>query len=236
MAKYEILPPSRGGVPARRDTNSVSVTPPRVNPGGIIESTLTRWEANRHARTIGAVAARTRAEADLFEAQTQAMASYVKRQQAGYRLQELPEILGNDRARRRVERAEELRQGQHQHEVAEVHRQTEIARIEAVLVDAQQALKAQRDFGYTTYELAFKKKNCELLDVELSAAERRAILRQHIAELDQPRSSERATGLGSDVSDDLIDEALYEKRAQLNASGLDTSRIDAVIDQRKANR
>jgi hypothetical protein len=107
--KYEILPPSRAGALARRDDHSVVVSPPRVNPGGLLASTLARWEADRHARTIGAVAARTRAEADLFEAQTQAMNSYVKRQQVAYRLQELPEILSTDRARRRSERAEELR-------------------------------------------------------------------------------------------------------------------------------
>jgi hypothetical protein len=73
--KYEILPPSRAGALARRDNNSVVAAPPCVNPGNLIESTLTRWEANRHARTIGAVAARTRAEADLFEAQTQVLAA-----------------------------------------------------------------------------------------------------------------------------------------------------------------
>ena len=167
--KYEILPPARGAL-ARRDNNSIVASPPRVNPGGMIQSTLTRWEANRHARTLGALAARTRAEGDLFEAQTQAISSYVKRQEAAFRLQELPEVLSNDRARRRVERAEELRRVEHQHEVAEINRQTEIARIEAVLVDAQQALRAQHDFGYTTYELAFKKKNWRIAGMSSSNA------------------------------------------------------------------
>ena len=96
------------------------------------------------------------------------------------------------------------------------------------MVDAQQQLKAQRDHGYTTYELAWKKKYCDLLDVELSTAERRAILRQHMAELEEP-----AGGL-IDQTDDAIDDALYEKRAQLNASGLDTSKIDAELDRRKS--
>jgi hypothetical protein len=236
MSKYEILPPARGGVPARRENNSVAVSPPRVNPGGIIDSALTRWEANRHARTIGAVATRTRAEADLFDAQTQALNSYVKRQEAGFRLQELPEVLANDRARRRVQRAEELRQVQHQHEVSEMHRQTEIARVEAVLVDAQQALRAQREFGYTTYELGWKKKQCEMLDVELNAAERRAILRQHLSELERQDASERRSGSDSAAGADGVDDALYEARAQLNASGLDTGRIDAIIEQRKSSR
>src|ERR1700733_6255210 len=94
--KYEILPPSQSGALARPERSEVVVSPPRVNPGGIIESTLTRWEANRHTRTIGAIATRTRAETDLFEAQTQALNSYVKWQQAVYRVQELPEILSND--------------------------------------------------------------------------------------------------------------------------------------------
>jgi hypothetical protein len=231
--KCEILPPVRGGVPAPRDNTVVAVSPPRVNPGGIIDSALTRWEANRHSRTIGAVATRTRAEADLFDAQTQALTSYGKRLEAGYRIQELPEILSNDRARRRVQRAEELRQVQHQHEVAELHRQTEIARVGAVLVDAQQALRAQRDFGFITYELAHKKKACELLDVELNAAERRAILQQHLSELapqDDDRPGKREPDAGA------LDDALYEIRAQLNASGLDTSRIDEILERRNGKR
>jgi hypothetical protein len=235
--KYEIIPPSRGGLPAtRNEDRGVTVTPPRINPGGIIESTLTRWEANRHSRTIGAVAARTRAEADLFDAQTQALASYGKRQEAAFRLRELPEILANDLARRRVDRAEELRKVQHQHELAETRRMTELAQAQVVLVDAQQALRAQRDFGYTTYELGWKKKQCEMLDVELNAAERRAILRQHLSELERQDASERRTGSDSAAGADDVDDALYEARAQLNASGLDTSRVDAIIEQRKSSR
>jgi hypothetical protein len=233
--KYEILPPSRGGAPVRRDNNVAVASRPRVNPGGIIESTLTRWEANRHSRTIGAVAARTRAEADLFDAQTQALASYGKRQEAAFRLRELPEILANDLARRRVDRAEDLRRVQHQHELSETRRMTELAQAQVVLVDAQQALAAQRDHGYTTYELGWKKKQCEILDVELNAAERRAILRQHLAELEQQHKAEQRGGSNAGESDDALDDALYEARAQLNASGLDTSRIDAVIERRKSS-
>jgi hypothetical protein len=206
----------------------VTVSPPRIHPGGIIESTLTRWEAQRHARTIDAMAVRTRAEAGLFDAQAQVIDSYVKRQRAGHRLQELPEILANDRARRRIERADELRETQNNYELAELRRLGTIAHAETALVDAQQQLKAQRDHGYTTYELAWKKKYCDLLDVELSTAERRAILRQHMAELEEPVGG----GL-TDQTDNAIDDALYEKRAQLNASGLDTSKIDAELERRK---
>jgi hypothetical protein len=229
MSKPEILLPSRSApVVTRLGSNAVTVSPPRIHPGGIIESTLARWEAQRHARTIDAVAVRTRAEAGLFDAQSQVIASYVNRQRAGHRLQELPEIIANDRSRRRIERANELREAQHAYELAELRRLGEVAHAETALVDAQQQLKAQRDHGYTTYELAWKKKYCDLLDVELSTAERRAILRQHMAELEEPVGG----GL-TDQPDDAIDDALYEKRTQLNASGLDTSKIDAELERRK---
>ena len=175
------------------------------------------------------MAVRTRAEAGLFDAQTQVIDSYVKRQRAGHRLQELPEILANDRARRRIERADELRETQNNYELAELRRLGTIAHAETAMVDAQQQLKAQRDHGYTTYELAWKKKYCDLLDVELSTAERRAILRQHMSELEEPAAGHGPT----DHTDDAIDDALYEKRAELNASGLDTSRIDAELERRK---
>jgi hypothetical protein len=233
MGKVEIIPPSRSGLPAHRTDQAVMPAGPRVNPGGIVSSALMRWEANRHARTLGAVAARTRAEADLFDAQTQAMESYVKRQRAGARVQELPEIIATDRAQRRAERAEELRALRHQHDMAETRRMTETAHAERVLVDAQQALRAQRDFGYRSYELEWKKRSCEILDVELNAAERRAILREHLAELGQAPEAPRV--LSADSRDEEIDEALHEARSQLRASGLDTAKIDTVLARRAGN-
>ena len=228
MAKMEILSPLRTNLPARRIESGVPAAPPRVNPGGIISSTLTRWEAQRHSQAISAVAERTRSEASLLDAQTTALESYVKRQRAGARVQELPEIIANDRAIRRTERAEELRQVQHHHEVAEVRRQTEVAHADRVLVDARLALKAQRDHGYASYALEWKKRKCEILDVELSMAERKAILSEHMGGIDGSKD----TGLRGDASDSEVDEALYEARSQLRASGLETGKIDAVLVRR----
>jgi hypothetical protein len=116
--EVEVIPPSR--MLARRADNAVVTgTPPTLNPGGVVSSALTKWEANRHARTIGAVATRTRVQADLFDAQTQAVESYIRRERAAYRLGELPEILSTDRPRRQGERAEELRELQHRDEMPE---------------------------------------------------------------------------------------------------------------------
>ena len=229
MGKIDIIPPSR--VPTRRsDAALVPTAPPRVNPGGPVSSTLTRWEANRHSRAISAIAERTRAEAGLFDAQTQALESYVKRQRAGARMQELPEIIANDRAIRWSERAEQLRQAQHQHELAETRRQTELTNADRVLVDARQALQAQREHGYDSYALEWKKRQCEILDVELSMAERKAILREHLGHFED---SPDTRGLPADAGDDEVDEALHEARAQLRASGLDTRKIDEALASRR---
>ena len=233
--KQEILPPSRSQVPAYRENNGVVVSPSRVTPGGVVSSTFMRWTAERDARTFTAIAARTRAEGDLFEAQSEAAESFFKRQRVLGHVQELPEIIATDRARRGAERAEELRDLYHRQEIAETRRLTELAYVERELLDAQQALKAQRDHGYGSYELEWKKRSCEMLDVELSAAERRAILRQHLAELDE--SEPRAEAASAEPqSDAALDDALYEARAQLLANGLDTSRIDALLQRRRANQ
>jgi hypothetical protein len=218
----QIIPPSRSSVPATRSGSkpATDVRIARVNPGGVISSTLMRWEAIRHERTFGALAGRTRAEADYFDAQSEAVDAYIRRGRAVCRLQELPEMLATDRARRRAERAEELRELGHQHLLAAKRRETERADVNRLLVDAQQELRAQREFGYTTHELAWKKKNCELLGVELDAAERRALL-------EEARNPKVKTPKA--LSEAELIERLYAKREELRADGLDTSRIDAAL-------
>jgi hypothetical protein len=228
MTKVEIIPPNRPVAP-RSDRGATSVVPPRLNPGGLLSSTLIRWEANRHARVISAVAERVRAEANLFDAQTQALESYAKRQRVAARVQELPEIIANDRAVRKIEQAEELRQVQHRHETAEKQRKAEVTHADRVLLDARQALKAQREHGYDSYALEWKKRNCEILDVELSMAERKAVLREHMGQFEE---SSAPRGIRPGAGDDEVDGALHEARSQLRASGLDTSKIDAVLSRR----
>lgn len=234
MAKQEILPPLRSSTQlVRRENAAVTIAPPRIHTGGIVESTLTRWEAERQTRAIDALTNRTRAEVALVATQTNLLDGHVARQRAAYRVQELPEILENDRAQRRVQRANDLRETQNHYEVSEARRLSELAHAEAALTDARQAVDAQRRYGDTTYKAGWKNKTVELLDVELSAAERRAILKQHLDEIDRPEKRSRND---QDTDEDAIDDALHDKRAQLNASGLDTGRIDAAIERRRARR
>ena len=226
MSKITIIPPERPNLPARRE-EPVPADLARVNPGGVVTATLMRWEAERHARTLQALTARTRAEQSLFDAQADLMDAYVRRGMAVQRLVELPEMQKVESARRRAERAEELRDLQHRHELARLKREAERAHAERLTVDAQQALKAQHEHGHTSHQLSWHKTKCEMLDVELGAAERRALLRDSTEFL--------APVIVADGTDE-VDRVLLDARNQLRASGLDTAKIDAELDRRSRKR
>ena len=227
MSKITIIPPERQNLPARRQENHPAADLARVNPGGAVTSTLMRWEAERHARTFQALTTRARAEQGFVDAQADVMDAYVRRGRAAQRLVELPEVLETESARRRAERAEEMRDLLHQHEVARMKRDVERAHAERLLVDAQHALKAQREHGYASHQLSWHKTKCEILDVELGAAERRALLRDSNEFL--------APVIVADSADD-VERVLLDARNQLRSSGLDTAKIDAELDRRLRKR
>lgn len=232
MAKQDIIPPINV-LPPRMQQTVANLVPARTNAGTLIDTYFARRSAEQQTETLRALVERSAAETNLFDSEKDLIDAYARRTRALGDLLELPEILASERATRRAERAELLRQAQHRYEVAEVKRTTELTHVDALLVDARQALRAQREYGYTTYELAWKKKFCEMLDVELGAAERLAILRQHNKGLAKALTP---TAPPSNGSDETIDETLHMQRSELAASGLDTSRIDSLIERRKARR
>lgn len=220
MGKYdlEIISP-------RRDLQNVNggqslpvgYTP--QNPGGIVSSALTRWEANRHARVFEAQTGKTRALTALYDAQTAAVDAYVRRESAAQRYRELPATLAHESARRQAERDDEIAEMHHRRELADMRRMSERARAESALVDAEQALRAQREYGYLSHELVWKQRQVEVAGVELDAAERRALLRE----------AQNGSGRSSPLTEDELIEQLYAKREELRADGLDTGRIDAAL-------
>lgn len=229
MSKHELIVPSRTMPAVQRQNTAVSTHVQGVNAAGPVESMLFRWRTERHTKSINALTVRTNAEVALQGAQTQLIESTIKGTEALVKLHELPERLGHELAVRRVERAESYRQVQRRFETNELtrlkevtHAQAEYTHAKTVLVDAEQQLKAQRENGYYNYELMHQKKTLELLDLELSKAERKALFKKN-TERKQP---------DDDFIDD-IDDALYSRRDQLNAAGLDTSRLDAAIRGRK---
>jgi hypothetical protein len=225
----EIIPPFRAGRPAQRaDQPSPwgAVTPAETD--GVFSSALTRWRANRQARTWEAMATSMKAAKEYYDSRTQAIESYIKSQEAAYRAARLPETAAADAARARAEQHAALRTIEHRQELAELNRMTELARVEAALAEAHQALRVQYELGYG---VIFNRRTADLLDAELAVAERRAVQRQHLKELENAKPARSGEG-----NDGMIDDALYEMRAHLHSGGMDTSRIDDIIEWRKLNR
>lgn len=200
MPKQELLPPMRPNTPA-----TVTVRPPVVNTGGPISSLLTRWEAGYQARAIDALTTRTNAVSSLMDARAKAVESLERAQRAVLRLQELPEIHANELAIRRTERANALRSAQHRFEMDEIARQEEYARAETKLVDAVQQRDAQRKYGASMYELNWKKTHLDMLNVEMNAAECRAVLRQHRIDLENGLSGDTPDRFHREQAEALAD-------------------------------
>jgi len=224
--EIEIIPPTRNAVSQGRGTQ-IAETPRGDHPSGVLSARFATWEANRLERVITARALATQAQARLYDAQTTAVESRIKRDEAANRLAELPEILMHERLKRRTERVEELRELRHRHELAEELRYSELARAQSTRVAAEQELQARRDYGYLTHTIDWKKKMCAMLDVELDTAERRALLRQHIKELGGDATG-NARGVAGDVA-----ETLHALREQMLADGIDTRHLDAVLSGNK---
>lgn len=226
MSKQEILPPLRSAqvTIARPQSAVITVNVPGAHTGGPVASALNKWRYDYTSRAVDSLTKLNHSEAALFNAQTAVVEATIKKRDVLFRLQELPEKLGHELAVRRVERADTYRQAQHRYEMNEAQRRTELTHAEVALThgktaltDARQQLKAQEKHGDSTYELAWKKKHLEMLDVELNAAERRVVLRQHRIELEKP-------------SEEDVEERLYRGRAEALADG-DDSAIEEEIDE-----
>lgn len=225
MSKYltpEIIPPSR-----------ISVDVPGYNAGSRAEAYLDRKRFEYAERAAAALTVLNKTEAALFDAQTRVIESTINRNAKLVQYQEQPRVLGHWLALRQMDREEEVRQKHHTHEVNESRRQkelaileTELTAIRAALMDArtdllnsEQKYRAQEEHGYFTYEIAHKKKQLELLEIQLSEAERRAYMKGKLDAIETP--------------DDEIYDILRELRQQMADGGLDTSRLDAALARRK---
>lgn len=236
MPRQEVLPPQRSQV-ARQDTQA---NVPSVHMGNFIDRTFSVWHNNGQVRAIDALAARNRSEAALFKDQTAVVYAAIGLADALALARDTPERHEHELALRRLHREDGLNEAVHAFKQNVLRREKEMEcseadlitarslrrKAEVVLVDADQQLKAQRDYGYLNHELAHKKKGLEIMDVELDQAERRALLKKHFAGAENQVSAE-------EPDDDEIDDALQARRQQLNAEGLDTSKIDALIRARR---
>lgn len=197
--EIEIIPPLRTVVPSPQRA-SVTVSVPGTTSYGTLGSIEAYFDKQRYMRS-GLVADKltelNRKEAALFSAQSAATTEYIKRQEDLFRLQDLPERLAHEQTVRRIVRFDQLCEVRHTHELNQQRRrkdymlgETEVVQTKAklthartVLLDAQQQYEAQAKYGGTTHELHHKKQIVELLQIELEAEERRALLRSHNVDL-----------------------------------------------------
>jgi hypothetical protein len=188
-------------------------------------SIFTRARATRQARTLRALTETMEAAKAYYDARQRAVESCVKAQREEYRLQLVPYTAAQEAEHQWGEGEIDLVEIERRYDLAALTRDRDRAEAQSAVTAAHQSLDAQRRMGG---ELAWKKLGVDLLDIELAIAERRAILRQHFAELDRAM---RGTNAGS-LDAETMDSALYQARAQLNAHGLDTSAIDTILERR----
>jgi hypothetical protein len=201
----------------------VTASPQRYdqNPGGIISGGPKRWLADRQSRTLDAFTRRDVAARKLVEADTALQDSLIENYRVRQRVAEVPQLLATESAMRAMRRSEEIRELTHQIDVAERRRAREIAQADldayptrTALLDAEQKLQAQREYGPRHYALDWEQR---INERELYVAEQRIALADHA----------RRAG-----AEDFTLEELQAARADLNADGADTTPIDRAIERK----
>lgn len=236
MTKYysgkdvEIIPPSRPVSKVAATTPTPVPLQHQQNPGGIVGGMVNRWVADSQARTYNSYKGRSVAQRGLVEADTALGRALIDNQRMRQEFSELPQVLASDRHMRQLRRDEELYGVMHQIEIAESQRQrerlleeTKRAEARRMVVDADQQLDAQREYGPRLYALQWEHR---INEWELQVEEQRVVLGEH----------RRRSGRGEPNLDDL-----HAAREQMNADGVDTTPIDlaierAVVRQQKARR
>jgi hypothetical protein len=239
MGKQELILPRGGSSLVESQKATVTVNVPAMPTSGFLESAVVRFRNNNSARATEARTRFTRSQVALTDAQTQLVEAEIKHQDALVRLQENPERVGHEVAMRRLSRAQSYRERQHDFEVTVLRQRNELTDIEAeythkkaalthartVLLDAEQQLEAQEQYGFFNYKLAHRKKAAEQLAIEMDEAERRALLKKHLRQMEMAEAPSVETHTE-------IDDALLARRDQLNAAGLNTDAIDRIIRER----
>lgn len=142
----------------------------RIDTGGGISSKLVRWRADNQERATQALARRATAEAAVYDAQTKVIDSYIARERAIARLQELPEILATDAYRRQADRDEERLEVLHQRQLASERRGEELADARRKRLQAENYEQYVSHTGRSNLLLGSARKRKELSDMSVDIA------------------------------------------------------------------
>jgi hypothetical protein len=158
---------------------------------------------------------------DYFDASTSAIESFIKARTLEFDAIDLPLNRADRRQDQQAQRQNDQRAMQDQRRLADLRHELERIDAEIRSLAARQRLAAQHDLGFA---IEWRKRGVELLDTELGIAERRAVLREQTGLRDDYRN-------GSDV-----EELLYEIRAEMQANGLDTTRLEEELARLRGRR
>lgn len=201
MPKQEILPPlSRLPTTAERPrADAITAHVPNVVPqyGAIGAYFATRRYGNS-SRVADALTRLNNSETALVTSQTALVKASTALGDELHRAMEAPERRAHELELRRIARGNEISESRHSLLMQDMRRRTEIGlaevqfietrtaitRARAGLVDAEQQLDAQVKHGALSYELAHAEQNLKRLDIELSADERRALLRKQLRDIE----------------------------------------------------
>jgi hypothetical protein len=157
------------------------------DPGGVIGSRLTRFQADQQAKAFKSLAERTRAKADFVQAQGELADTYIDSTRRIARLEDLPDILALDRERRSherqeeraeiahreqlrpMQRADELAETAHQQALAKKRRERELLDGERATFNADLGLEKQRRLKDLDLKIWETRKNASGLDAEAEA-------------------------------------------------------------------
>ena len=209
--RFQLLPGGSGCVPA--PLVSMPMPPPR----GFFARLRYERDIWRETEALALYHRRAQAEQEYWDSQTRSFESALKCQEAAYRLTVQGELLA-------LLHASKMRELQRGDELAELQHQRVLADGRLALEEIECRRAALQDYGQA---IARQQRENDLIDLELAAEERRAVLRQHLREINRDPHGP------SESRNSMIDDALHAARAEMNASGLDTSRLDAVIEHRK---
>jgi hypothetical protein len=144
----EIFPPGKKLPVARRETSPQPMHDAgRVDTGGIVSSTITRWKAEHQSRALDEIAKRHRSEADAIKAYGEMADAFQNTARKVNQLRSLPETMALDDERWTSERSEEYDELKHRAEMNKRRRQREIEEADTEHVEAKRR-KFTAEQGY----------------------------------------------------------------------------------------
>ena len=181
----EIFPPGKKLPVARGETSPQPMHDAgRVDTGGIVSSTITRWKAEHQSRALDEIAKRHRSEADAIKAYGEMADAFQNTARKVNQLRSLPETMALDDERWRSERSEEYDELKHRAEMNKRRRQREIEEADTGTVEAQrkkftaeQGLENQQRLKARNFRIWEKRREAQEIDAHVETERVRTELR-----------------------------------------------------------